>query len=402
LNTILLANARLADGSTTSIRIADGRIAGFDAAAPEGTTTIDLDHRLVLPALIDAHVHLDKTLLGLPWQPHRAENSTRGRIAAEKHLRRTLRPPVEACGAELLKAALSHGTTAVRSHVDIDEVTGLRHVEAVLRLRETWSPFVDIEVVAFPQSGIRRCPGTLDLLGEALRMGCDLVGGLDPVGIDEDLDGHLDAVFGLAQRHRKGIDIHLHDQGEPGLAEILAIAERTRADGLAGHVTVSHAFALGSVEPARAAYAADRLAEAGVAILTSAPGAAPMPPVALLRKAGVCVVAGSDNIRDAWSPFGNASMLERCWLVAYRCGFRTDEDIEGAFDLATSQAAALLGIDRVLARESPADLIAVSADSLAQAIIERPRPDLVLRGGGAVHMTDDLAPSGLTRLTLPG
>lgn len=389
----VLANARLADGSLTGIRIADGRIASFGEAAPSGATVVDLDRRLVLPALIDAHVHLDKTLLGLPWQPHRSENSTQGRIDGEKALRRALRWPVEDCGAALLRAALAHGTTALRSHVDIDEVTRLANVEALLRLRAAWSPFVDIQLVAFPQSGIRRCPGAIDLLDEALRMGCDLVGGLDPIGIDDDLDGHLDAVFALAERHRKGIDIHLHDPGEPGLSEILAIAERTKAAGLAGQVTVSHAFALGSVAPERAAFAADRLADAGVTILTSAPGAAPMPPVALLRNAGVRVAAGSDNIRDAWSPHGNASMLERCWLVAYRCGLRTDADIAGTLDLATSEAAALLGLDRGLKPGAPADLIAVRAEHVAQAIVERPRPDLVWRGGRVMKATPEGVPA---------
>jgi len=401
VDTLVLANARLADGSSTDILIESGRISRFGAPAPESATTIDLGGRLVLPALIDAHIHLDKTLLGLPWQPHRAENTTQGRIASEKDLRRTLDWPVDKTGAELLRRALSQGTTAVRSHVDIDEVTGLRNVEAVLRLRERWSSFVDIELVAFPQSGIRRCPGAIELLDEAMKMGCDLVGGLDPVGIDDDPDGHLDAIFDLAHRHGTGLDIHLHDQGEPGLSEILAIADRTKADGLGGRVTVSHAFALGSVTSDRAAHAADRLAEAGVTILTSAPGAGPMPPVALLRAAGVRVVAGSDNIRDAWSPFGNASMLERCWLVAYRCGFRTDTDVEGTFDLATSNAASLLGLERGLAAGCSADLIALRADTLARAIIERPRPDLVLRRGRVTHWVDGLDPGRLPRLTLP-
>src|SRR5262249_15189666 len=150
------------------------------AAAPDDATIVDLAGRLVLPAFVDAHVHLDKTLLGLPWQPHRAADLVIGRIETEKNLRRTLRPDVEACGSRLLALALSNGTTAVRSHVDIDDDVGLAHVEAVLRLRETWSALVDIELVGFPQSGIRRCPGVAALMDEAIRMGCDLVGGLDP------------------------------------------------------------------------------------------------------------------------------------------------------------------------------------------------------------------------------
>jgi cytosine deaminase len=103
-----------------------------------------------------------------------------------------------------------------------------------------------------------------------------------------------------------------------------------------------------------------------------------MPPITLLRKAGVRVVAGSDNIRDAWSPFGNASMLERCWLIAYRSGYRTDEEIVSTFDLATANPASLLGLERHLAPGFSADLIALPARTLAQAIVERPHPDLVL------------------------
>src|SRR5882724_5346216 len=209
----LLADARLADGSQTSILIEGGKIAGFGVPAPQGVAVIDLGSRLVLPALVDAHIHLDKTLLGLPWQPHRAGNTTLARIEAEKDLRRSLKPSVESCGAALLSLALSNGTTAVRSHVDIDDVTGLSNVEALLRLREAWSDLVDIQLVAFPQSGIERCPGVAQLLDEALAMGCDLIGGLDPVGIDQNLDGHLNAILGLSNRHGVGVDIHLHDQG---------------------------------------------------------------------------------------------------------------------------------------------------------------------------------------------
>src|SRR4030095_4260964 len=109
-------------------------------------------------------------------------------------------------------------------------------------------------------------------------------------------------------------------------------------------VTVSHAFALGSVGQEAAARAAERLAATGVSILTSAPGTAAIPPVRCLRSAGVTVFAGSDNVRDAWSPFGNASMLERCMLVAYRSGFRTDADLASCLDLATSAAASVLGL----------------------------------------------------------
>jgi cytosine deaminase len=197
---------------------------------------------------------------------------------------------------------------------------------------------------------------------------------------------HLDVVFGLAARYGRGIDIHLHDAGEPGLQELVAIAERTRAAGLSGRVAVSHAFCLGSVPLETAARAAESLAACGVAIVTSAPGSAPMPPVRLLRSAGVTLCAGSDNVRDAWSPLGNASMLERCMLVAYRSGFRTDEDLTACLDLATSSAVSALGLsDHGLRPGAYADLLVLNASSVPQAIAERPSPEIVMRRGRVVR-----------------
>jgi cytosine/adenosine deaminase-related metal-dependent hydrolase len=389
-DTLVLRDCKLANGTEVDIRLETGRVHSFSSQPADDAPVINLGGRLVLPALVDAHLHLDKTLLGLSWQPHRAENTTLGRIEGEKALRRSLRPNVEQCGAALLSLALKKGTTAVRSHVDVDDLAGLENVTSVLRLREAWRDFIDIQLVAFPQSGIKRCPGVAELLNEALAMGCDLIGGLDPVGVDGDLKGHLDVIFGIAERRGVGVDIHLHDLGEQGVDEALAIAERTKVLGLSGRVAISHAFCFGSVANSRASRAAERLADADVTIVTSAPGAAPMPPITLLREAGVRVVAGSDNIRDAWSPFGNASMLERCWLIAYRSGYRTDEEIVSTFDLASVNPASLLGLERHLAPGFSADLIVLPARTLVQAIIERPPPDLVLHHGRIVHGASSL------------
>jgi cytosine deaminase len=399
---IVLRNAVLAGGDCVDIAIDGGRIASVRPGIGDGRQTVDLNKRLVLPALVDAHVHLDKTLLGLPWRSHQAPDTTLGRIEVEKVFRSASPHSVDACGGWLLKMAVSHGTLAVRSHVDIDDQTKLSNVEALLRLREAWSSVVDIQIVAFPQSGIIRCRGIAALLDEALAMGCDLVGGLDPVGIDQDLPGHLDVVFDLAERRGVGIDLHLHDPGEPGLATLRAVAERTKALSLGGKVTVSHAFCLGSAEAGRAAQIAEELAKAGVAILTSAPGAAPMPPVRLLREAGVRVAAGSDNIRDCWSPVGNANMLERCWLIAWRAGLRTDADIASVLDLATGEAAQMLSLaDYGIAAGARANLAAFDATHVARAIIERPPPDLVMRDGQVAHDSGRLAANMLPRLPLP-
>lgn len=393
---IALIHACCGDKSDATIVFAGERIVSVGVAPPPNATIIDLAGRRVLPAFVDAHVHLDKTLLGRSWHPHAATESVAGRIEAEKALRRREAPPIAECGGNLLATAVRNGTLAVRSHVDVDDQTGLANVEASLRLREEWQRDVTIQLVAFPQSGILRCRPAGDLLAEAVRMGCDLVGGLDPIGIDGDLDRHLDAVFGIAERFGVGIDLHLHDQGETGLSALLAICERSKALGMHGKVTISHAFCLGSVGVDRADAAAERLAEAGVSIITSAPGAAAMPPVKRLRRAGVDVAAGSDNIRDAWSPFGNASMIERCWMVALRSGFRTDGDLAATLDLATTGAAQVLALEHYgLEAGDFADLIAMPDHHPARIVVERTAPDFILRRGRILRDDCRLAVSPL-------
>jgi cytosine/creatinine deaminase len=273
----------------------------------------------------------------------------------------------------------------MRSHVDIDNQLGLKNLHEILKVRERFRDLVTIQIVAFPQSGILRSPGTAALLDAAIADGADLLGGLDPVGIDGDLNGHLDPIFAIAERRGVGIDIHLHDGGESGIAQIRAIAERTRAAGLQGKVAVSHAFALGSVPIELAERTSDLLAETGVAIMSHGPGGATIPPIKLLREHGVRVFGGSDNIRDAWSPFGNGDMLERAMMIGYRANFRHDAELALAFDMVSRTAADVLGIaDYGIAVGGPADFVVVEAGSLAEAVATRPRRKLVVKAGRMV------------------
>jgi hypothetical protein len=160
-------------------------------------------------------------------------------------------------------------------------------------------------------------------------MGADLVGGLDPVGIDGDRDGPLDTVFGLAERHGRGIDIHLHDGGEAGLDEIDAIVARTKASGLGGQVTISHAFALADADDLRLGRIADALREAGITLVSSVPGTRRCPPIPRLRDLGVAICFGTDNVRDCWNPSTVTGMIDRVLLAAYRFDLRSDRAGEG-------------------------------------------------------------------------
>ena len=381
---MILANARLPGRGLADVEIADGAIAAIHGAgaAPRRAARVDLDGKLLLPAFVEGHIHLDKTHWGAARLPHVAGRGVRERIAAERVARHHVGLPIEARAAGLIRALIAQGTTRLRTHVDIDNDVGLAHLEAILAVRETYRDWMDIQIVAFPQSGVVGEAGAADLLAAALRSGADLIGGLDPAGFDGDARGQLDIVFGHADRFGRGIDIHLHDPGETGAAELRDIADRTIAAGMQGRVAVSHAFALGMVTGGVFEETAERLARAGVAIMTSCPPSAPVPPVRALRERGVRVFAGSDNIRDCWSPFGDGDMLDRAAIIAARHEMFADPELEAAFALATSESDAALGDPRRgLHVGAVADLVAVEAASVVDAVVDRPVRSLVLRGG---------------------
>jgi cytosine deaminase len=381
---MLLANARLPDGGSVDVEIAGGLIAALHPprSAHHAGERIDLKGALLLPAFVDGHIHLDKTHWGAPRLPHVEGRSVRERIAAERIERHRVALPIEARASALIRTLIANGATRVRSHVDIDNDVGLANLEAVLHVREAYREWIDIQLVAFPQSGVTTEKGAPDLLAGALRAGADLIGGLDPAGFDNDVKGQLDIVFGLAERFGKGIDIHLHDGGESGASELRDIAGRTIASGMQGRVAVSHAFALGGIPPSLFEKTADALARAEVAIMTSCPPSAAVPPAPALRERGVTVFAGSDNIRDCWSPYGNGDMLDRAAIIAERHGMFTDRELEEAFALATSEADRALGFPRREVRVGGvADLVVVPARSIADAVVDRPPRALVLRAG---------------------
>jgi cytosine deaminase len=385
--TVLLAGALLADGSLSDVLIDKGRIAaiGTVAAMPPDAMRIELAGRLLMPAFVDGHIHLDKTFLGMKFQSHRPAATLMGRIESERTQRREADLGIEERGAALVRQASTFGTTAMRSHVDIDPDSKLDGLHALLRLREAVRDIMDIQIVAFPQSGLVIAPGIADLLDQAVGEGADLVGGLDPAGIDGDVAASLDIIFGIAERRGVGVDIHLHDAGPLGCFELRQIAARTKACGLNGRVAVSHAYALGDVDASELGRTASALAEAGVAIMTNGPGSGAMPPLRAMAEAGVVVFAGSDNIRDAWWPYGNGDMLERAMIIGYRQNIRTDEGLTALYGMASVVPAQVLGLGCTgLAVGAVADLVALDAQCVAEAVVSRPMPRWVMKAGQVV------------------
>ncbi len=381
---MIFSNLRDSAGEATGLRCENGCIAdvGSHLAAAGGH---DGGGRLLMPAFVEPHCHLDKTLWGEAWQPGPGAQSLRGWIDNERRVLASCKTPIAVRAGRLMEHMLCFGTTAVRSHVDVAPDMGLAHVEAMLALRHDWAELLDLQLVAFPQQGLLSRPGTLDLMRQALALGVETVGGLDPAGVDGDPDGQLRAIFDLAGEHGRGIDIHLHDKGELGAWQINRIADYTKASGLYGRVMISHAYCLGMVEERELGAIGERLSELGISLMTTAPGDVAVPPAARLTELGVNICCGSDGIRDAWSPFGNGDMLERAFLTAYRFDWSRDSEFALALECATSRAARAIGLTgRGLAVGDCADFLMIDAVSPGDALCRRPQRRSVVRHGRLV------------------
>ena len=391
MSALLITQVRI-EGRPTSLALQDGSVLAVgphaaDALAGTEHEVLDARGDLALPTLVDAHVHVDKTTWGGAWVSRNPMSTMPEFIAADAALQQRTRAEssVASRAGALMRHAVSRGTRAMRAHVDVAPPHGLANVEGVVAAREELAHAVDVQIVAFPQMGILREPGTAELLARAASSGADFVGGIDPIGVDGDMDRHLDIVFGIAQDHGVGIDFHLHDEGEDGVEQVLAIAERTRALGLEGRVTLGHVFAYEGADPETFDRMNRAVLEAGITMVTVALGGEPVLPVYDLRDAGVRVALGSDGVRDSWSPFGNAEMIERAHLLAYRLEVFTDEDLQYAFDAAAHHGATMMGLPESRLRVGdPADLMIVAGAHAPEVVIDRPVPRAVIKGGRVV------------------
>ncbi|OCP36191.1 amidohydrolase family protein [Ensifer sp. LC163] len=369
------------DGQAIGIRCAGGVI---EAVGPgvDALDAVDGEGRLVVPAFVEPHIHLDKILWGEPWQPGPRVARLRDYIENERKVLAAVPTPPEVRAGRILTEMLRHGTTAVRSHIDVAPDMGLSHVEAMFRVREEWRDRVDLKFVAFPQQGLLSRPGTAELIRAAIDMGVETVGGLDPAGIDGDPDGQLRFVFDLAVEKGAGVDIHLHDTGDLGAWQVERIADYAEASGLTGRVMISHAYCLGMISERRLDAIGRRLADLKISLMTSAPADIAVPPVERLTELGVTICCGSDGIRDSWSPLGNGDMLERAFLTAYRFDWNRDEDFRRALSCATDVAARAIGLENYgLHAGARADFVMIEAVNVGDAICRRPAGRRVVRCG---------------------
>ncbi|EJR39390.1 amidohydrolase family protein [Bacillus sp. SIMBA_074] len=319
-----------------SLLIEDGRIKRIISgiAQEEGTLTFDANRLLVLPAFEEMHIHIDKTYYSGPWKACMPAENIFTRFNEEKTILPKQLATAQDRAENMLELLLRNGATNIRTHCNVDPVIGLRNLEATLAALGTYKDRLSGRIVAFPQHGLLRS-NSMQLVKDAMRMGAQLVGGVDPATVDNDIEKSLHTIMDIAVEFNADVDIHLHDANNLGTFTMKRLASLTEEAGWQGRVTISHALGLGGVTDKEAEEVAERLAALKIDITSTVPIGKQVIPIPLLDRKGVKVSLGNDSITDHWSPFGTGDMLQKANRLAERFGWSDERSLGKALRFIT-------------------------------------------------------------------
>lgn len=388
------------------IGIEAGRIVEIaETIEARGAEEIDACGRAALPGFVEPHMHLDKAFLHrrLPARSGTLEEAIRvtGILKAKQE-----REDVLERSRRVLDMAVRNGTTLIRAHPDVDPIQGLIGVETAVALRDEYRDLIDLQIVAFPQEGILKTEGVDELMEEALDMGADVVGGCPYNELTFDnTKSHIDKVFDLAAKRGLPIDMHVDfadDGKDQRFATARYIAEKTIETGWQGRVALGHVTSLGALGPEEAKPIIELLKEADVSIVTlpatdvylggrkdDCRPRRGLTPVRALHEAGVNVAYSSNNIRNAFTPFGKADPLQIGNLLAHLVQFGTPEHQAEILKMGTTNAARVVGVseDYGIAIGKQADIVILDTLTVADALLDMPARSWVLKRGRVTVVT---------------
>lgn len=393
---LLVKDATLTDGRRVDIACAGGKIAELaPTVVAQARETIDAKGYLVSPPFIDAHFHMDATLsLGMP------RFNTSGTLLEGIRLWGELKPLLtqEAVMERALRycdLAVSQGLLAIRSHVDVCD-DRLLCVEALLEVRQRIKPYIDLQLVAFPQDGFYRDPAARANLLRALDMGVDVVGGI-PHGERTMADGaaSMKELCEIAAARGLMVDIHCDETDDPMSRHVEALVYETQRLGLRGRVVGSHLTSMHSMDNYYASKLIGLMAEAGLHATPNPlinitlqgrhdtyPKRRGMTRVPELRAAGINVSFGHDCVMDPWYPLGQADMLEAASMGVHVGLMTTPEAMRWAFDAVTVNPAKAMGLEGYgLEKGCNADFLVLQAKTPVEALrLKANRLKVVKRG----------------------
>lgn len=377
---LVIRNAQLANQrGPVDIAVKDGRIAAIgsdircDAIIEE-----DVEGNFAFPGFVDCHVHLDKACImdhcsicaGTLEEAVRETAKAKTGFSEEDVFERA---------SAVVRQAITHGTTRMRTFVEIDPRAGMRSFEAIRRVRERFKFAIDIQICAFAQEGLTQEPDTEGMLDEALRTGADLIGGCPYT--DPRPEEHIKRIFALARKQDVDVDFHLDFSLDPKKTDLPAVIEATLANGYGGRVTIGHVTNLSALDPAARSIIARKIAAAGIAV-TVLPATdlflmgrdqqfnipRGVTPAHLLLKEGVEAAIATNNILNPFTPFGDASLGRMANLYANVMQLSRDEDIDAVFHMVGAYAAKIKRIPYGLSVGAEADIVILDAQDHRSAI----------------------------------
>ena len=384
----IVRRARFLQGSelvTADIGIRAGRIEALSTSLDAEGPSIDANGMLLVGGLIETHIHLDKTCI---LDRCRTEEGTVTEAVRETSAakRNFTVDDVYARAQRTLERCIMHGTTRMRTHVELDPSIKMIGFDAIQQLARDYAWAVDLETCVFPQGGLTNNPGTEELLIEGLRRGAKAIGAVPY--IDTDPRAQIDRVFAIARDWDVDIDMHLDLADSTRGMQIEYVCRKTEEYGWGGRVAVGHLTQLSLVDGTRFGSITAQLANAGVAV-TVLPStdlylmgrthehAIPRGVVRAepLRHAGVTCSISTNNVLNPFTPYGDGSLMRMANLYANVCHVARPADLAGCLDMITTSSARLMRLsDYGIAEGFPADLVAFDAPTPSEAVATIAQP----------------------------
>lgn len=404
---LLIRHLRIQDdGPLVDVGIAAGKIVAIEEHIKgDATEIIDAEGRAALPGFVEPHLHLDKALL------HRRLPAVQGTLEEAIRVTGILKGKQERGDVldrsrQVLDMAVRSGTVAIRAHPDVDLIQGLIGVETLLELKEEYQNLLDLQIVAFPQEGIIKSMGTYELMEEAMVLGADVVGGCPYNELSwADTQRHIDMVFDMAKKHDADVDLHADfadDASDQRFAAAGYIARKTIESGYHGRVSLGHVTSLGALDSDELKPIIDLLREARINIVTlpatdlylsgrkdTKNQRRGLTPVRSLTAGGVNVAYSSNNIRNAFTPFGKADPLVIGNMLAHVVQFGIPAHQAAILQMGTYNAAKAMGIeaDYGLAVGKQADIVILDTLQVADALLDIPPRSWVIKRGRITVVT---------------
>jgi cytosine/creatinine deaminase len=384
----IVRNARVLQSAELIVRdigIRDGRIVALAPELHADAPAIDAEGMLVVPGLIETHIHLDKTCIldRCRIEEGTVQEAVRETSAAKRNF--TVED-VYARAKRTLERCIMHGTMHMRTHVELDPGIGMIGFDAIVELARDYAWALDVELCVFPQEGLTNNPGTEELLIEGLRRGAKAIGAVPY--IDTDPRGQIDRIFAIARDHDVDIDMHLDLADSTDGMQIEYVCRKTEEYGWGGRVAVGHVTQLSLVDKLRFDSITALLARAGVAVTVlpstdlylmgrSHDHAIPRGVVRAepLRQAGVTCSISTNNVLNPFTPYGDGSLIRMANLYANVCHVARPADLAGCLDMITTSSARLMRLqDYGIEEGHPTDLVALDAATPAEAIATIAQP----------------------------